>query len=167
MNTANTQTPAPAAARPAAPSTPAAVETAGRRPLTWSRRLVGFVILWIIGVQLFAYAYEALAANWLYLSILIVLVVGYLVNMWARYRAMKTIEPTLSFQLWLYGPPTVFFLLTFGLRIWQWWTTEVEDGGSSLALIGSLLQIFAHLGVPVLVLLWVYLRLWRFNAAAA
>lgn len=118
-----------------------------------NRRLVMFVVAWLIAV----YVYEVvLAASNFGLAILAAAVM-IAVNLYARKKASEQIEPNRAFNFWLYVPAVLFLVVPVVVQLVRFVVAQNERTLSDDLV--ALLPFILKLGLPVGLLLWVYFRL--------
>ncbi len=114
--------------------------------------MVKFVIVWLVAVYIFEVVRQA---NW-YVGFGGV-VVAALVNVYARRRAAAAVETNFAFQFWLYVPVVLLFGLPMLFNVVRIFTGEQEQTWWDYLV--TLLPFILRLGVPVVVLIWVYVAL--------
>lgn len=128
----------------------------GQNRVTWGRSLVMFIVAWLVGV----YVYDVVRQDSGWFLGLALAVATFVVNAFARWRALKSVgDARWQFHFWTALPFVLFFIVPLGFKIVAYVRSagEVSWWQHFVALLPFLLK----LGVPVVALLWVYLILGR------
>ena len=119
------------------------------------RGLVMFVVAWLIGLYVFEIVRQSFSPSVGFVAALLTLAV----NIYARRRAVASVEATTAFKFWMNLPIILFLVLPIVIKIVAYfWTDEKRTVWTH---IESLVPPFLKLGVPVVTLLWVYFSLGR------
>ena len=124
------------------------------------KSLIMFVMAWLVAVYIYEVAKEAFHGT---VGLLMAaLTVG--VNWYARKRAAASAGDNWTFKFWLYLPMTLFLVVPVAVKLIQYYRSGPDRSWWTHA--GSLLPVLLTLGVPLAVLLWVYLSLGRIDPIA-
>jgi hypothetical protein len=129
--------------------------------IRWIRWLILFVIAWLVGVYLF----DLLNANWRWVTAGGIALLSWIVNLFARQQATRSVKGNRSMLLWLTIPPTLFFLIPLSVNLYKFWTAEPIENGPTMT--ANLINFGLRHVVPVSVLLFVYWLLGRIRTQLA
>lgn len=124
------------------------------------KSLIMFVMAWLVAVYVYEVAKEAFHGA----VGLVMAAVTVGVNWYARKRAAACAGGNRAFKFWLYLPMALFLVVPVAVKLFQYFSSESDR--SWWAHVASLLPFLLTLGVPLVVLLWVYLSLGRIDPIA-
>ena len=119
------------------------------------RALVMFVMAWLIALYVYEVVQDAFHGPVGFVAAALTLGV----NIYARKRAVSCVASNLAFKFWLYLPIVLFLVVPVVVKIIVFLTSEGDRSWWDHLL--SLLPFLLKLGVPVAVLLWVYVAVGR------
>lgn len=123
--------------------------------IRWARWLILFVIAWLVGT----YIFDLLTANLRWVAAGGMALASWLVNIFARHQATRSVQGNKEMWLWLTFPPTLFLLIPLSVNLYKFWTAPVDENAPSLS---TTLMVFTlRHGVPVMGLLLIYWLLGR------
>ena len=122
------------------------------------RGLVMFVVAWLIGL----YVYDVVQETFRGPIGFVAAAATFGVNLYARKRALASVETNWTFKFWMYLPVILFLLVPVAVKVFVFLTGEEDRSWGNHLL--SLLPFILKLGVPVATLLWVYWALGRLVA---
>lgn len=129
--------------------------------IRWTRWLILFVVAWLVGV----YVFDLLSANLRWVVAGGMALASWLVNLWARQQATRSVKGNRAMLLWLTIPPTLFFLIPLSVNLYTFWTRSPDENGPTLT--SNLVDFTLRHVVPVAVLLVAYWLLGRVKTQAA
>ena len=118
------------------------------------RGMLMFVVAWLIALYIYEVFQEVHAKIGFFVAAL-----TFGVNLYARRRATRCAPGSVAFKFWLYLPAILFLALPILIKIIVYLTSK--DDRSWWSHLLSLLPFLLKLGVPAMVLLWVYISLGR------
>ena len=118
------------------------------------RGMLMFVIAWLTALYVFEIFQEIHAKIGFFVAAL-----TFGVNLYARRRAALCAPGSVAFKFWQYLPAILFLALPVLIKIVVYFTAE--DHRSWWSHLLTLLPFLLKLGVPAMVLLWVYISLGR------
>ena len=119
--------------------------------------LIMFVVAWLIAL----YIYEVVVADMRPAVGFVAAAATLGLNMYARHRVLKSVQPSLMTSFWLYLPIVMFLLVPVAFKLFTFLRADEEQSWWSHLL--SLLPFILKLGVPVAALLAVYFSLGKFG----
>lgn len=121
------------------------------------KSLIMFVMAWLVAVYVYEVAKEAFHGTvGLFVA---ALTVG--VNWYARKRAAACAGGNWTFKFWLYLPMALFLAVPAAVKLFQYFRSGPDRSWWTHA--ASLLPLLLTLGVPLVVLFWIYLSLARID----
>ena len=119
--------------------------------------LIMFVVAWLIAL----YIYEVVGTDMNRALGFVVAAATLGLNMYARHRVLKTVQPSLMTSFWLYLPIVMFLLVPVAFKLIAF--LRADEAQSWWSHLLSLLPFILKLGVPVAALLVVYFSLGKFG----